>query len=540
MVNRNFFTLATLAVLSSLMLAGCSVSPEAPDGGSGVSMSGYGPQTFDPDYVDETENINALDAPVAESLDEVRDDQYVMVTASNGVLAGRGDYQLLYEGDDVSTVLMVKGEALKLAQGDGGVVVEPNSRVTLFEEDASVQATQSGAGLNQWGIDRIDQQSLPLDDSYTYKTDGAGVTVYVVDTGVRTTHTEFTGRIPNGFDAMGDGNGYEDCHGHGTHVAGTVGGTQYGVAKNVTIVPVRVFGCAGETSGASVTNGLNWVKANHSGGPAVINLSLGSDAVDAGWKTIVDDLTNSGFIVVAAAGNGGDDAIGDDACATSPAYVPNAITVGATTITDGLAYFSNHGSCVDILAPGYTITSAIHTNNTGSTSKSGTSMATPHVAGAVARILQVNPSYTAAQVDSVLASTSSKNKITSVPAGTPNELLYMDGQAAVQMTVTPVEKTPSAPTVVAVKTIKVNSMPEVHVYAKHSGTGVASYSLYVAETGQTTPVKTVTLNNVDPTQPLDLTVSGLTVNKTYDVWMNATNSVGTSVNSIKDTFTVVM
>lgn len=526
-----FLSFLTVFAVSSLVLTACSVSPN-----SGVastsSLQQYGPKTFNPDYVDETAKINALDAPVVSSLDEVRSDQYVLVTLDNTVLDSISNYQSLYDGDSSSVVMMTKKDALDLKSSHGDVVVEPNMEIKPTVEPDS---TQSGGNLDQWGIDRIDQQDLPLDDSYTYGNDATGVTAYIMDSGIRTTQNEFTGRIPKGFDTIGDGYGYTDCMGHGTHVAGTVGGTKYGVAKNVSLIPVRVFACTGSASGTSISNGMNWIKANHAGGPAVINLSLGGSGVSSGWKTIVDDMVANGFVVVVSAGNST-----ANACGYSPAYVPNAITVGSTTNTDAISSFSNYGSCLDVLAPGSSIKSASYSSDNGTATMSGTSMAAPHVTGVVARLLQKYPSYTASQVSTLLVSMSAKNKLSGLQTGTPNQLLNIDSSFAATKIISNSDKIPNPPTLLTYKTNNVSSKPEVHVYGEHGSSGVNAYNVNVAVAGQSEPEQVFTVSNVNTETVLDLTITGLTNGNSYDVWVSSVSNSGVSVNSSKFTFKVVM
>ena len=299
-----------------------------------------------------------------------------------------------------------------------------NPNVSYVEEDAvvSISTTQSGA---TWGIDRIDQAALPLSTTYTYTPTGAGVRAYILDTGIRLSHVEFTGRVSSGFDAV-DGGSADDCNGHGTHVAGTVGGTQYGVAKGVSLVAVRVLDCQGSGTTSGVIAGIDWVTAN-AVKPAVANMSLGGGA-----SSTLDDAVarsiSSGVSYALAAGNG--DMLGrpQDACNSSPARVPAGMTVGSTTSTDTESSFSNYGTCVDILAPGSSITSAWYQSDTQTSTISGTSMATPHVAGAAALYLQTSPGASPAQVSSALTSNANPNRITlhsrSVSGGTPNLLLY--------------------------------------------------------------------------------------------------------------------
>lgn len=317
------------------------------------------------------------------------------VSRKYGVLVDK-TYQHVIKG---AAVTMDHKQAQALANDPSVAYIEQDQRM-------SISATQSNA---TWGIDRIDQTSLPLSKTYTYPT-STGVHAYVIDTGVRATHTEFSGRMGNGFDAIKDGNGTNDCQGHGTHVAGTVGGTTWGVAKNVTIHPVRVLGCDGSGTNSGVIAGMDWVVANHVK-PAVANMSLGGGASQATDDAIAR-MTNAGVVTVVAAGN---DAT--NACNYSPARAPSAITVGSTTSTDAMSSFSNYGSCVDIYGPGSSITSASRTSDTGSTSLSGTSMASPHVAGVAALYLSKNPTATPAQVTSALLTNALNSKITGIPSG---------------------------------------------------------------------------------------------------------------------------
>jgi subtilisin family serine protease len=275
-----------------------------------------------------------------------------------------------------------------------------------------------------WGLDRIDQADRPLDTQYTFKTTGAGVHAFVVDTGIRADHVEFTGRVKPGFNAIADTNGTNDCNGHGTHVAGTLGGTTWGVAKGVTLIPVRVLDCAGSGAWSGVIAGIDYV-ANSTLRPAVANLSLGgsvSSAVDAA----IAGAVASGVTVVVAAGNSN-----LDACNFSPAREPSAITVGATTSNDYRASYSNIGRCLDLYAPGTYITSAWNTDVAASKPLSGTSMASPHAAGVAALVLASNPSATPASVASFIISSATPNRLTTGDTtGSPNLLLYAQGGGA--------------------------------------------------------------------------------------------------------------
>ena len=289
-------------------------------------------------------------------------------------------------------------------------------RIAYIEQDGVVtaSATQTGA---TWGIDRVDQRALPLNSSYTYDTTASNVHAYIVDTGVLGTHTQFTGRMGNGYTAISDSNGTNDCNGHGTHVAGTVGGTTYGVAKGVTIHPVRVLGCDGSGTNSGVIAGMDWVASNRVQ-PAVANMSLGGGASTA-TDDAVQRMYAAGVTVVVAAGNDN-----SNACNYSPARATNAITVGSTTNTDARSSFSNYGTCLDIFGPGSNITSAWYTGTSATNTISGTSMASPHVAGVAALYLAANPSATPAQVTTALINNATLNVVTSAGTGSPNRMLY--------------------------------------------------------------------------------------------------------------------
>ncbi|RXF01206.1 S8 family peptidase [Pseudoalteromonas sp. PS5] len=301
-----------------------------------------------------------------------------------------------------------------------GLIQNPN--IDYIEQDQTVTVTPSisanGDQANPtWGLDRVDQRNLPLNSNYHYDFDGTGVTAYVIDTGVRISHNDFGNRATHGYDFVDNDNDATDCNGHGTHVAGTIGGGEYGVAKNVNIVGVRVLGCNGSGSYSGVIAGIDWVK-NNASGPSVANMSLGGGASQA-----VDDAVNNavaaGVSFVVAAGNDN-----SNACNYSPARAANAITVGSTTSSDARSSFSNYGNCLDIYAPGSSIKSAWYNSDSATNTISGTSMAAPHVAGAIALYLDENPSLSPSQVDSLLSQRASKGKVSNPQSGSPNELLY--------------------------------------------------------------------------------------------------------------------
>ena len=292
-----------------------------------------------------------------------------------------------------------------------------NPHVAFIEADSRVHAsdTQSPA---TWGLDRIDQRNRPLTNSYTYNATGSGVTAYIIDTGIRLSHTQFGGRAVSGFDAV-DGGSADDCNGHGTHVAGTVGGSTHGVAKGVRLVAVRVLNCQGSGSNSGVIAGVDWVTGNHSAGqPAIANMSLGGGANSA-LDSAVNNSINDGVSYAVAAGNSN-----ANACNSSPSRVGAAMTVGSTTSSDARSSFSNYGTCLDIFAPGSSITSAWHTSNTATNTISGTSMASPHVAGVAALYLQGSPSASPSTVRNAIVNSATPAVLTGVGTGSPNLLLY--------------------------------------------------------------------------------------------------------------------
>ena len=311
----------------------------------------------------------------------------------------------------------IKGFSVKMSEGMARKLAE-DDRVAWVEEDgeASIDTTQSGA---TWGLDRIDQRDRPLNGTFVYTRTGSGVKAYIIDTGIRRTHTQFGGRAIHGYTAIADGRGSTDCNGHGTHVAGTVGGSTYGVAKGVTLVAVRVLNCSGSGSWSGIIAGVDWVRGNHlAGQPAVANMSLGGGASSA-VDTAVNNCINDGVTFSIAAGNSN-----ANACNYSPARVSAAITVGSTTSSDSRSSFSNYGSCVDIFAPGSSITSAWSTGDTATNTISGTSMAAPHVAGVAALYLAGNPSASPSTVRTALVNNSTTNRLSSIGTGSPNRLVF--------------------------------------------------------------------------------------------------------------------
>jgi subtilisin family serine protease len=354
-----------------------------------------------------------------------------------GAVAGQripGQYIVVFHDDGEAVDAKV---ARKLARHGGalrhtyatalrGMAVEMNERaaaalaadpdVAYVEEDqvVTIDATQSNA---TWGIDRIDQRSLPRSGTYTYTSTASNVRAYIIDTGILTGHQEFGGRATNGFDAFTDGRRGQDCNGHGTHVAGTVGGAAYGVAKGVRLIGVRVLDCQGSGTNAGVIAGINWVASN-AVRPAVANLSLGGGASQA-VDDAVNNLSAKGVFVAVAAGNSN-----ANACNYSPARASSVTTVAASTSSDAKASYSNYGSCVELYAPGSSITSAWWTSTSATNTISGTSMASPHVAGVGALYLAGQTGASPSTVRTWLINNSTASKITGNVTGTPNRLLF--------------------------------------------------------------------------------------------------------------------
>lgn len=385
--------IATMLATGALALAACADEPTSPAKDMSVPESSL-TRTADIEgsyiivFKDGVKNIPGLARALA---------------ASSG-----GELGFVYEH-------AVRGFSARIpAAAIEGLRRNPNIAIIEADQEVSISATQTNA---TWGLDRIDQRDLPLNGTYVYNADGSGVRSYIVDTGIRNAHVDFGGRAAGGFTAINDGRGTDDCNGHGTHVAGTVGGTTWGVAKNTSLIAVRVLNCQGSGTTSGVIAGVDWVTANHVK-PAVANMSLGGSASST-LDNAVANAVAAGVTFVVAAGNSN-----ANACNYSPARAASAITVGATTTSDARASYSNFGSCLDIFAPGSGITSAWSTSNTATNTISGTSMASPHVAGAAALYLQGNPDASPATVTSALTSNSTTGKVTSAGTGSPNRLLY--------------------------------------------------------------------------------------------------------------------
>lgn len=438
------------------------------------------------------------------------------VTASGGKVNQK--YQYVFDGFLVK-LPDIAANALK-----------KNPNILIIEKDAPVegfdiQGIQSPTP--SWGLDRVDQREpLGTTSSFGYRSAGTGSTIYIVDTGVYP-HDDIKARLStSGFSAISDGNGPVDCNGHGTHVAGTAAGTQYGIAKNAKIVPVRVLGCTGFGSFSQVIAGLEWILSPenpNSKTQAVVNMSLGGNA-SATIDAAVTKLTNSGIVVVVAAGNSN-----ADACNYSPARAPSAITVGATDKTDTRASYSNFGSCVDLSAPGSMITSAWYTSTTAMNTISGTSMATPHVVGAAAVYLGLNPSASVAQVTQFLDQESTKDAVKNLPAGTANKLLY----------VSPTDGSPAiVPPTIALKSVS-NITHEAADISVDVNPGYAPTAVTVEYSTSSTLASGVISAVVTPSSvsggtmaTVSAALRGLLASTTYYFRITGTNEAGKTVSPI--------
>jgi len=378
--------------------------------------------------------------PVAGQYIVVLDDNYVGRSASAPEVEAEAQYLSSLHGGDIRGVYSnaLRGFSMSMT-AEQAEALSRNERVLFVEEDSEVSISASQANA-PWNLDRVDQRSLPLSTTFDYSQTGAGAHVYVIDTGIRTTHQEFGGRANVVYDAINDGQ--NDCNGHGTHVAGTAVGSTYGVAKNAFVHSARVLNCTGQGQISSIIEAVDWITA-HRINPAVVNISITAAGAVPSMEMAITNSINSGVVYTVSAGNSN-----WNACDYSPGRTPGVITVGASTLEDERASFSNHGSCVDIFAPGYNIISAGIANDTSVRWLNGTSMAAPMVAGAIAVYRASNPSANAATVAQALNNTATAGILTNIDTISPNKLLYswMSGGAAPTPTPTPTPTVTPTPT----------------------------------------------------------------------------------------------
>ena len=443
--------------------------------------------------------------------------------------AGAESNEIKKQGIKVDRVL---NQAFKGLIGDFSVAqlneLKKNPKFLYAEKDGPVHTTTFSTipvldnSVKSWGLDRINQRNLPLDSSYSYQYNGQGVKAYVIDTGINASHSEFVGRVLPGNTQIVDANGTNDCNGHGTHVAGTIGGSTFGVARAVSLIPVRVLDCLGSGTTSGVIAGIDWVIANHaSNEPAVANLSLGGGKSLA-LNDAIARLVADNVVVAVAAGNSN-----ADACSSSPSSAPSAITVGASERADNRASYSNFGTCLDIFAPGSAIVSSWIGSANATNTISGTSMASPHVAGAAALLLEKNPSFTPAQIQDQMTAGATPNKVSSPGTGSINLLLATETAGPYTAPVLTVPATPSAPSISSTATGRLAVTVST---ANNGGSAIRSYSLNLwtspTSNGALTLARTVTVTS--SALSVSATITGLTSRTFYVVTASASNAIGNS------------
>jgi len=381
--------LAVAATVALVATAGVVISTSTSDTSENIASS-----------VEEDRDLKPVDFVTPVPFE--RSEEYVMLSVDASRATAIGSELETTLGTAPAVIGVSKTATTFVVPASAALTLTDTSGITAVA-DTPVKAIAEQTPVPSWGLDRIDASTELLNNSYKYVSTGSGSIIYVIDTGVYSGHSDLSGRVVAGYTAVADGNGTEDCNGHGTHVAGTAAGTKYGVAKTARVVAVRVLDCAGSGYTSSVVAGINWAVASHPGGPGVINLSLGGGANSA-LDDAVAKATAAGLVVVAAAGNSG-----ADACNFSPARATSALTIGATEKTDAQASYSNFGACVDMYAPGSGITSAWIAGSTATRTISGTSMAAPHVAGLAARLQQAQPGISVSGISSTLTATKTGN-----------------------------------------------------------------------------------------------------------------------------------
>ncbi|MEY5034698.1 MAG: hypothetical protein RL447_1076, partial [Bacteroidota bacterium] len=503
-MSSYFSKLSALLLITVFALSACTKSPELSGNPDAIESESYTARSGGASLIQNAQGRNIQDAWIVVLQDDVQNVEGEVEQLTRGLVGAKADH--IYKHT-------IKGFSIKVPEvAIRGLLNNPKVKYIEQDQIVTFDATQTGA---TWGIDRTDQRSLPLNGSYTYNTDGSTVDAYIFDTGILLNHNEFTGRVRTGFDAITSGGNANDGNGHGSHVAGTVGGTLYGIAKRVSLVAVKVLGDSGSGTLSGVVAGVDWAAGDHTTKPAVGNMSLGS-----GFSQTVNDAVKravaDGIVMVVAAGNNN-----ANAANYSPASTLEAITVGATTSTDARASYSNFGSVLDIFAPGSSITSAWYTSSTATSTISGTSMASPHVAGVAALYLEAYPGSTPAQVQDGLKASATANVVTSPGTGSPNLLLF-SGSFSGGGGGTPTA--PAAPALLS-PTNGATGRPITNSAVSWStSAGATSYTVELStSTSFATPLQSQT-----GLTATSASFSGLTALTTYYWRVGATNSVGTT------------
>ena len=464
----------------------------------------------------------ALDlGPSATYLVRVTPTAKAAVEAAIGKIGGNVESRYNYVFDGFKIKLPVIAYAV-LSKIPNVLSIEPDRPMVSLSPEYAESPTPS------WGLDRIDQRTAvgsgtSYTSSFGYKSSGRGATIYVADTGI-SAHADIAGRLStSGYSGFADGNGTSDCNGHGTHVATTAAGTQYGVAKNATVVPIRILNCSGSGAVSGVIAGLDWILSPLNPNPktaAVVNMSIGGPA-STSLNTAIERLTNAGIAVVVAAGNAN-----VDACTTSPASAATAITVGATERIDSKASYSNWGSCIDINAPGSSITAGWFDSPTSARTISGTSMATPHVAGAAAVFYGLNPNASVAQLTQYLDTQSTLGAISGLPVGTANKLLYVsptDGAAPLALPTAALRSVTGVTHNAAAVAYDINPGGDDTTLKLQYSTSAAMSNALTVDWG--------TVTGYDATS-MTANLSGLTPSTRYYVQVVGTNSKGTASSDV--------
>ncbi|MCB2204572.1 S8 family serine peptidase [bacterium] len=482
-----------IAAALLLLVSACSEDPSGPAGNDPSNGASEELQKGNADGIDIRDRYVVMFKDNVENVDAMTDE---LMRGNSGKVHYRYHHA-------------IKGFAATIPpQAVEGIRHNPN--VAIVEPDGIVSKNGTQNNPPSWGLDRIDQRYLPLDNTYNYPNQGEDVTAYIIDTGIRFDHQEYNGRAFSGWDFVQNDNDASDCDGHGTHVAGTVGGTTVGVAKKVTLIAVRVLNCQGSGTWSGVVAGVDWVTANASG-PSVANMSLGGGYFSI-INTAVENSIAAGVVYAVSAGNSN-----ANACNYSPASAPNALTVGATTSSDGRSYFSNYGSCVDVFAPGSSIRSSTMNSTSSYANWSGTSMASPHVAGVAALYLSSNPNATPAQVNAAIVNGATSGVVSNPGSGSPNLLLYnmIAGPP-------PTPTVPADPSGLSVSNIGQNS---ADISWNDNSSNETGFRIEYKVSSNSTWSSTTVGSNVTNT-----TLSGLSSSTTYDVRVFAYNGTGDSQN----------